>query len=50
MNLVVRRGSRSLEFVKGKNAIELASEAGFAEVLTKVRESVEYGELDTLIE
>ena len=38
INLVVRYGSKPLEFAKGKNAIELASEAA------------ELGELDTLIE
>ena len=37
-NLVVRYGSKPLEFAKGKNAIELASEAA------------ELGELDALIE
>jgi hypothetical protein len=38
INLVVRYGSEPLEFAKGKNAIELASEAA------------ENGELDVLIE
>ncbi len=38
INLVVRYGSKPLEFAKGKNAIELASEAA------------ELGELDALIE
>ena len=47
INLVVRYGSKPLEFAKGKNAIELASEA---DVLRKVREAVEIGELDALIE
>ena len=50
INLVVRYGSKPLEFVKGKNAIELASEAEVADVLRKVREAVEQGELDALIE
>ena len=50
INLVVRYGSKPLEFAKGKNAIELASEAGVADVLAKVREAAELGELDTLIE
>ena len=35
---------------KGKNAIELASEAEVADVLRKVREAAELGELDALIE
>ena len=50
INLVVRYGSKPLEFTKGKNAIELGSEAEVADVLTKVREAAEHGELDTLIE
>lgn len=49
-NLVVRYGSKPLEFTKSKNAIELASEAEVADVLAKVREAAELGELDTLIE
>jgi predicted nicotinamide N-methyase len=36
-------------FVKGKNAIELGSEAEVADVLAKVREAAELGELDALI-
>ena len=50
INLVVRYGSKLLEFAKGKNAIELASEAEVADVLAKVREAVELGELDAVIE
>ena len=46
----MRYGSKPLEFAKGKNAIELGSEAEVADVLTKVREAVELGELDALIE
>ena len=46
----MRYGSKPLEFAKGKNAIELASEAEVADVLAKVREAVELGELDALIE
>jgi len=45
----VRYGSKSLEFSKGKNAIELGSEAEVADVLAKVREAAEHGELDALI-
>ena len=48
INLVVRYGNKPLEFAKGKNAIELATEAEVADVLAKVREAVEYGELDAL--
>ena len=50
INLVVRYGSKPLEFTKGKNAIELASEAEVADSLRKVREAAELGELDVLIE
>ena len=50
INLVVRYGSKPLEFAKGKNAIELATEAEVADVLTKVCEAAENGELDALIE
>ena len=50
INLVVRYGSKPLEFAKGKNAIELASETEVADVLAKVREAAELGELDALIE
>ena len=50
INLVVRYGSKPLEFAKGKNAIELASEAEVADTLRKVRDAVELGELDSVIE
>jgi len=50
INLVVRYGSKPLEFAKGKNAIELTSEAEVADTLRKVREAAELGELDVLIE
>ena len=46
----MRYGSKPLEFAKGKNAIELASETEVSEVLAKVREAAENGELDALIE
>ena len=50
INLVVRYGSKPLEFAKGKNAIELASESEVTDTLRKVREAAELGELDVLIE
>jgi len=43
-------GDKTLEFAKGKNAIELTSEAEVAATLRKVREAAERGELDALIE
>ena len=46
----MRYGSKPLEFAKGKNAIQLASETEVADVLAKVREAAENGELDALIE
>ena len=48
--LVVRYGSKPLEFAKDRNAIELASEAEVADTLRKVHEAVELGELDALFE
>jgi hypothetical protein len=50
INLVVRYVSKRLVFAKGKNAIELSSEAEVTDVLRKVREATELGELDKLIE
>jgi len=50
LNLIVRYGSKPLEFSKGKNAIEIVSEASVADVLLKVKEAVTLGELDALIE
>ena len=50
INLVVRYGSKPLEFAKGKNAIELANEAEVSDVLVKMKEAAELGELDALIE
>ena len=46
----MRYGSKPFEFAKGKNAIELATEAEVSDVLAKVREAAELGELDALIE
>ena len=46
----MRYGSKPLGFAKGKNAIELVSEAEVADELAKVREAVELSELDALIE
>ena len=42
--------AKPLYDAKGKNAIELGSEAEVADVLAKVREAAELGELDALIE
>ena len=43
INLVVRYGTKSLEFAKGKSAIELASEVETADTLCKVRKAAELG-------
>ena len=50
INLFFRFGSKSLEFVRGNNAIEITPEKEFADVLAKGREATEFGELDILIE
>lgn len=50
INLVVDNGNKPLEFAKGKNAIELANEFEVADVLTKLREAAELGQLDVLTE
>ena len=39
--------SKPLEFAKGKNAIELASETKVDDVLAKVLEAAEKGELES---
>ena len=41
---MVSYGSKPLEFAKGKNAIELASEAEVADPLRKIHEAAELGE------
>ena len=46
----MRQGCNQLDYTKGKNATELASEAEVADTLRKVREAAELGELDALIE
>ena len=50
MNLLVCYGTKPLEFSKGTNATELASEAEVADTLGKVQEAAKLGELDALIE
>jgi len=50
VNLVIRYGTKPLEFAKGKNAIALDTEAEIADTLRKVRDAVEAGELDAQIE
>ena len=50
INLVIRYGSKPIEFSKGKNAILLDSEEEVSGVLAMVRDAVVSGELDALIE
>ena len=50
INLVLRYVSKPLEFAKGKNAIELASEAEIFDTRGKVPEATEIGDLDALME
>jgi hypothetical protein len=49
VNLGVRYGSKALEFARGKNVIELESEAEVAPALAKVKEAIEFGEFDAII-
>ena len=50
INLTIRYGSKPIEFAKGKNAIELDSEEQVAAALLKVKEAVQAGEFDEMIE
>ena len=50
IKLVVRHERKPLEFTKSTNAIELVTEDDVTDVLAKVREAAELGELDALIE
>jgi hypothetical protein len=50
VNLTIRYGSKPIEFAKGKNAIELASEEQVTATLLKVKEAVQAGEFDELID
>ena len=50
INLVVRYGSKPLEFAKRKFANELESKTDIIDVLREVREVVNLGELDVMIE
>lgn len=50
VNRVVCYSSKPLEFAKGKNAIELASEAEVTVILRKDREAVKLSKLDAVIE
>ena len=48
INLVVCYRNKPLEFANVKNAIKLASKTEVVDVLRKVREATEFGELDAL--
>ena len=50
INLTVRYGNKPIEFAKGKNAIELDSEEQVAATLLKVKDAVNAGEFDKLID
>jgi hypothetical protein len=45
--LQVKYGSRVLEFVKGKNAIEVGSADELINALTTLKKAIEAGELDS---
>ncbi len=49
LNLVLKYGSKQIEFTKGKNAIELANQDELITVLETLKKAVEYGELDSQI-
>ena len=49
INLSVRYGSKTLELIKGKNAIELSSGEELLSTLSMLREAVIAGELDDAI-
>ncbi len=49
VQLTVRYGSKPIELAKGKNAIECANVAEVSTVLSKVKEAVLNGELDTAL-
>ena len=49
VHLTIRYGSKPLEFGNGLNAIELSSEKDVPDVLRRVREAVESGQLDDII-
>jgi len=48
--LQIRYGSKVMELAKGKNSIEVANGAELISVLNSVKQAVEVGELDSLIE
>jgi len=50
VQLTVRYGSKPIELAKGKNAIECASAGEISTVLSKVKDAVLNGELDTALE
>ena len=50
INLTIRYGSKPIQFAKDKNAIELENEEQIAATLLKIKEAVQAGELDELIE
>ena len=50
VQLTICYGSKPLELAKGKNAVEIASEAELVGTLEQIRAAVEQGELDELIE
>ena len=50
VQLTIRYGSKLLELAKAKNAVEIASESELVSTLEQIRDAVEQGELDELIE
>lgn len=50
INLSIRYGAKTLELAKGKNAIEVATQAELIDTLNTVKDAVLAGELDVQIE
>jgi hypothetical protein len=48
--LTIRYGNKVIEFEKGKNAIELSSKAELELTLQSIKQAVDDGEFDTLLE
>ena len=50
IRLTIRYGNKVIEFEEGKNAIELSSKAELEPTLQSIKQAVDNGEFDTLLE
>jgi hypothetical protein len=48
--LTIRYGNKVVEFEQGKNAIELSSKAALEPTLQSIKQAVDNGEFDVLLE